>query len=639
MSFLPLVRNWILVSALASATGWILSVLGELNRAGYAVAGVLALGAFLLARRFFPDAARPFSTTRVSQRFARWLPMAFAALATLIFLGGILYAPSNYDGLSYRLPRVLHWLAQGRWHWIHTANYRMNDRSCGFEWLMTPMVLFTGSDRALFLANFLPFLLLPGLVFSVFTRLGVSGRVAWHWMWLLPTGYNFILQAGSLANDAFAAAYALAALDFALRAATSRRISDVWFSLLAAALLTGAKSGNLPLLLPWLFAFLPVARQLLWPAEAPSLVRSWRQLIGWAAASSVVVAAALLVSFVPTAVLNFESCGDWSALSLESPTIIMQHPLIGVAGNSIMLLLCNFCPTLFPMASWWNHAVPDHLPETLAALIHSNFEANFCRLGEIPTEEWAGLGFGVSCLLAAIVLASGLPRPTAAKGRSPWMIRAVLVTPYGSLLFFFAKSGMMTLARLVSAYYPLLLPVLLRGPGTARVVRQRWWRRASQAVVLLAVLAVVLTPARPLWPARTVLSKLDTAGSNQVLKRIRDVYLIYAERHDPLAQARTALPNGCRVVGFVGASDDPEISLWRPYGGRTVEDILAGDTLAQIDDRQIRYALVSEVFLRAQRQKIETWLREHHAAIVTSFSVTTEVSVGPSPWYVVRFHS
>ena len=133
----------------------------------------------------------------------------------------------------------------------------MNDRACGIEWLSAPVLLFTHSTRGLFLINFLPFLLLPGLVFSVFTQLGVRARVAWHWMWLLPTGYNFILQAGGNANDTFPAVYALAAVDFGLRAWKSRRPADLWHSLLAAALLTGAKASNLPLLLPWAIVIFP----------------------------------------------------------------------------------------------------------------------------------------------------------------------------------------------------------------------------------------------------------------------------------------------------------------------------------------------------------------------------------------------
>ncbi|HUC85791.1 MAG TPA: hypothetical protein VL970_11410 [Candidatus Acidoferrales bacterium] len=634
-----MVRIWIMVSVLASVSGWILSAFGQLNGTGYALVAVPGLAGAIFLWRAFPVDARAFSVKRLWWRFSRPLPLAFAGLAALAFLGGALYAPGNYDGLAYRLPRVLHWLAQGHWHWIHTANYRMNDRNCGFEWLMTPVFLATRSDRGLFLVNFVPFLLLPGLVFSVLTRLGVNARVTWHWMWLLPTGYNFLLQAGSLANDAFAAVYALAAVDFALRAAASGRISDVWFSLLAAALLTGAKSGNLPLLLPWLVVFLPVSSLLLPRLRAPDIARPGFQFFSRLLASLAVILAALLASFLPTAILNRHYCGDWTGLSLESPAIVMRHPLIGMGGNLVIFLLCNFCPTIFPFAGWWNQVVPDRLPAGLAALIHSNFEANFCRLGEIPTEEWSGLGFGLSCLLVATVMANFAHRPPQPTARCGWTCLAAVIAPYMSLLFFFAKSGMMTLARLVSAYYPLLLPALLRGPGAAVVVRQTWWRCAMAIVLLLAAAAVVLTPARPLWPANRVLSNLGAIGSKPFAKRIRDVYLIYAERPDPLAQARAALPADCRIVGFVGAPDDPEISFWRPYGDRLVEDILAGDSLAQIRDRQIQYAVVSEVFLRAQHQSIDGWLQAHHAVLLTTVSVTTEVSVGPSAWYVVRFGS
>src|SRR5207244_8967318 len=138
------------------------------------------------------------------------------------------------------------------------GNYRTDNRACGIEWLSAPLFLFTKSDRLIVLLNFVPFLLLPGLIFSVCTRLGVLPRVAWNWMWLLPTGYTFLLQAGSAGNDTFPTVYALAALDFACRAWVSRRPSDLWHSLLAAALLTGAKASNLPLLLPWVVVLLPL---------------------------------------------------------------------------------------------------------------------------------------------------------------------------------------------------------------------------------------------------------------------------------------------------------------------------------------------------------------------------------------------
>src|SRR5262249_8624306 len=156
------------------------------------------------------------------------------------------YAQINLDTLGYRLPRVLHWLTEERWHWIRTCDERMNVAGCGFEWLSAPLLLFTRSDRLDFLINWVSYLLLPGLIFSVFTRLGVRGRVAWWWMWILSSGWCYALQAGSLQNDAFVVVYALAAVDFALRARQSQRVSDAWFSMLAAGLLTGVKQIAIP---------------------------------------------------------------------------------------------------------------------------------------------------------------------------------------------------------------------------------------------------------------------------------------------------------------------------------------------------------------------------------------------------------
>src|SRR5438552_2163743 len=248
MSFLPLVRLWLWISVLATVAGWTLSTLGELNRTGYAAFFCLAAFLIWFGRRIWGEELRAgfFRRNKIQRRFCQPLPLAFVFLTLLILLGGMLYPSTNHTALTYRTPRVLQWLAHGHWFWIHTSNYRMNDRACGIEWLSAPLLLFTRSDRGLFLLNFIPFLLLPGLVFSLFTRVGVLPRVAWQWMWLLPTGYTFLLQAGSIGNDTFPTVYALAAVDFACRAWSSRRVSDLWYSVLAAALLTGAKASNLP---------------------------------------------------------------------------------------------------------------------------------------------------------------------------------------------------------------------------------------------------------------------------------------------------------------------------------------------------------------------------------------------------------
>ena len=389
MSF---VRLWLWVSTIASAAGWTLSACGQLNRVGYGIAFAAFVIFLFLGRKELglALAGKLFCRKKILRRFRRPLPLCFAALAVLIFLGGVIYPPSNYTGLNYREARVLQWLAHGHWFWVHTANYRMNDRACGIEWLTAPLLLFTKSDRALFLVNFIPFLLLPGLIFSVFTRLGVRARVAWQWMWLLPTGYDFLLQAGSIANDTFPTVYALAAVDFAARAWSSRRTADLWHSILAAALLTGAKPSNLPLLLPWailIFPMLPLLR---------------KKFI----ATAFVILLAALVSFLPTAILNAQHCGDWSGAKLEPAFMIMKNPWVGLWGNGFQLLLVNFVPPIFPPAGWWNLHAPLFMPHFMVAAADNYFDSGFFTIGELPTEDWAGVGFGVSLLLAVSIIGS-----------------------------------------------------------------------------------------------------------------------------------------------------------------------------------------------------------------------------------------
>ena len=615
---------------LASLAGWLLSAVGYLNPIGYGVLFVAAAVVLFEARgRGAVDFGRgPWRWGKLRRRFGRGFPLMFLVLAALVFLGGLLYPPTNHTGLSYRLPRVLHWLSAEEWHWIYAANPRMNTRACGIEWLSAPLLVFTKSDRGLFLLNFLPFLLLPGLLFSMLTRLGVRARVAWPWMWLLPTGYVFLLQAGSAGNDAYPVAYAIAAMDFACRAWTSRRASDLWHSLLAVALLGGAKASNLPLMLPWLLLVLP-----LW--------RLWREKpLGTAR----VVVIALTVSFLPTAMLNISKLGDWSGLHMEKVGMGMKNPFVGIWGNALLVLVNNLCPPFFPLAGWWNQHAPGLMPGFLLRPMVTNFEDGFHFLWELPTEDWAGIGPGVTVLmiisavwaLRAFRRRNDSPRPVT--GISPTVLRWALITPWVALLAYGAKSGMVTPARLIAPYYPLLLPLLLIGAEQSALVRCRWWRGLAWLGIVAACGVLIVTPARPLWPAKTVLRKVHEAmPGNRLVERALATYSVYAIRSDPLPDFRALLPADLKVVGFLGGPDDLDISFWRPYGTRRVEWIPYDATAERIRARKHQYAVVSGFYLDAVKLPLDDWLTRSRAELVATATVTTVVSGGPQRWYLVRF--
>lgn len=616
------VAAWLIFCAGCNVAGWLLSAIGQLNAAGYCLLGITGLAAAAgFGRHLRPPLSLNWCAAR--RRFAKPFPAAFLLLAFLAILGGFLYLPTNYDALAYRTPRVLNWLAEQRWHWIDTQFNRLNTRAMGFEWLAAPIFSLTGSDRLLFLVNAASFLLLPGLVFSAFTRLGVAPRTAWHWMWIFPTGYCFLLQAGSIANDLFGAVFALAALDFALRARTSRNVAHVWFSLLAAALLTGAKASNLPLLLPWLVAIFP---------SLPLL----RQRL---ATGALVLVAAALSSLLPLTLINLKHSGDWTGLAAEKVDKLEKVSALNFANNTVLLSIQNLAPPVFPLAGRWNEAVPRHMPPGLRARLVEAFEPGGARwlLGELQVEESAGIGFGVSALALVTFGVALRRRGLPALSWPPSHRNLILACALAALAAFMLRSGLTTAARLITPYYAFLLPALLLASDPARLWRERWWRAAATGIFALAALVLVLSPARPMWPAQSILHGIPSA--NPLLIRARSVYDVFSQRADAFAQVRAVLPPDARVVGLV-AFDDPETSLWRPFGSRRVVQVTRHDTAADLRRKQMRYIVVNPSKLEFYFQcAFADWLRAMDAEVTHELTLPLRVTLGSSQWRVVRLRN
>jgi hypothetical protein len=213
-----------------------------------------------------------------------------------------------------------------------------------------------------------------------------------------------------------------------------------------------------------------------------------------------------------------------------------------------------------------------------------------------------------------------------------------LIAPWLALLFYCAKSGMDNAARLISPYYPLLLPLLLSGAAQSEIVRRRWWRILVFGNLVLAFAVLILTPGRELWPAQTILSKLAAKNpDSQLFSRAQKVYSVYSSRSDPLAGVRDLLPKNISVVGFLGGPDDADISLWQPFGTRRVEHFFLTDTPEQIRRLGIQYAAVNGAALQDGGTTIEDWFRQSGAELIGETNVTLKVSAGMQPWYVVRF--
>jgi hypothetical protein len=615
---------WVWFCAYLNCAGWTLSALHQLNTAGYLAALLIGSGAFMVwwkrtSGRIFPEISR----RKLKRRFCRPFPLAFLILAAMAFLGGALYAPANYDALAYRTPRVLHWLAAGQWHWIHTDFARLNTRTAGFEWLTAPIFLLAGTDRPVFLLNIICFLLLPGRVFAVLTRLGVRSRAAWYWMWLFPSGYGYVLQAGSAVNDMFGSLMALAAFEFALRARREKTISNLWTSSLAAGLMTAVKAFNIVLLLPWLIAALPALKQLL------------RRPLASLAVAVLVVS----TSMVPTSVLNLKHCGDWTGLAAEHETVGGSGKPERFLANAINLPLNNLVPPVFPFTKQWDHFVDRVVPAHWSSDLRAHMEPELATflLPELQVEESAGLGMGVTLLLLALLvkkIRAGDIRPRNYLG----LETLVPLLTWASLGVFMLQVGATGSARYLLPFYPLLAAPIMRGAAGGKIFQGRGWQGAALAVFGLTGLLLVLSPPRPLWPANPILRAWGAEHSDHhLLKRVWTVYSVYGRRADSFAPVLAVLPPDANPLGYIGW-DEPEAALWRPFGSRRILHIGQGDAPADIRARGINYALVSERTLSEHySMKLEDWLASRKAESIRSFQLRLRARMEPYGWALVKF--
>jgi len=245
-------------------------------------------------------------------------------------------------------------------------------------------------------------------------------------------------------------------------------------------------------------------------------------------------------------------------------------------------------------------------------------------------------------LLVVSVIGSFWIRGTApqmpAAGTIPAALRrCVLLAAWVSLAVYCMKSGMTTTARLISPYYPLLLPLLLIGAAQSEIVRRWWWRGLVAGVLFFAFVVVIVVPDRPLWPAKTILTKIHERQPGQPLvNRALKVYTVYADRWDSLAGVRTLLPPGTTVVGFLGGVDDCDISLWRPFFERRVEHFQLADSPEKIRERA-EYVVVSETAMAGQGVPFNEWLQKSGATVIASTNAMLKVSAGAQSWQIVRF--
>jgi hypothetical protein len=350
-----------------------------------------------------------------------------------------------------------------------------------------------------------------------------------------------------------------------------------------------------------------------------------------------------LLSFLPNAWFNHKHCGDWTGLKAEPVLMRGGDPLLYLSWNIPYLVIQNLTPPIFPGNSVYNRSVDRLIPADLKPRLQANFEPDAARLkaGEMMMEEGAPLGLGITALLAVgLAMAWRLHRkrterlPTSARPMLPWLVFTVTLL---ALLPMLLKSGLTGSARYLAPHYLTLILPFLTPFSLAGAYRSRIWNLAVGCCFAALMLTLVVSGARPLWPALTVLRafKADESAS-PALERAWNVYSFYQQRPDAFLPLVAVLPAGLNRIGLL-SGNTPEASLWKPFGSRRVIHILPTDSPASLRERGIQYVAAGPRTMRESGfADLHEWCRIHGATVVTEAKVQLMVRYGVETWYLLK---
>jgi hypothetical protein len=317
----------------------------------------------------------------------------------------------------------------------------------------------------------------------------------------------------------------------------------------------------------------------------------------------------------------------------------VQKPLVGILGNGLQLGLQSLEPPFLPLARTVENWVWERFPERLQTVLRNDFPRFVVGFRELPQEESAGVGIGITVIaIVSIVAALAFRRRNQGRPTVPAQRQglAIGLMTWGALLVYMSKLGSESTSRLVAAYYPLLLLPLLLSPAQSFLVRQRWYRSLAVCASTIALMAVVLTPSRPLWPAERFFNwAMDRVPQSVLMARARMVYTVYHFRNDLFASLRQSIPESVPAIGLIAGGDDAESSLWHPFGARRVVHVLEGD---RSQESHLHWLVVkNDVIGHGNPEAFDQWLQRDGGTLIARQSVTEKVAKGPETWSVVHF--
>jgi hypothetical protein len=540
-----LVRAHIVVFAFVALSTELLSACHLLSRGPVAAAWLLfVLAACVVARIRRKDGAKLIWRPRLGPYAAALGLIAFILAGTLA--AGLLYPPSNWDSMTYHLPRVMHWADQRSIEFYPTGIWRQNLTQPLAEYGILHLFLLGGDragEAAAFLVQWTSFGAAIACAPLIAGELGLNRRVRIASAIAAATIPMAILQSSGTQNDVVAGSLLMATAWLLLRLRRRMRSADVAMCGLALGLALLAK-GTSHLFIAGLGSALGAAALIPFLRDIRTLARRFVALMGM-----LVVALAINGPYIWRCASLARTAGG-----VEGSVVFSRDYSAAAIGAGVVRNVALHCAT--PLRSV-NEAILHGLERALGSQAENprtTYPGTTLRVARSLHEDTSGnlihLGIGaIGLAMALLALARGRPRVR----MNVWWY--VLGLACSGLLFCVLLRWQPWGSRLHTPLFLLASPLLaiVAAPGLDAGRVRRWIGCLSlAAMIVYCIPFVVYNVSRPLASRMWM-----TADRNAEMFFNRPEVL--DDYRGAVAALRTA---GAHEAGLVLDEDDWEYPLW-----------------------------------------------------------------------------
>lgn len=500
------------------------------------------------------------------------------------------------DSYSYRIPQMMFWIQEGHPWSVPNVDERINQMPHVWPMLSASFYSIFG-EKGIALPNFISLLLFIWLLKDTAKNANVGDSLVNYVVTIFIAAPVVVMGASTNDNVITCTTFLFLSYFFACRTETTPK--NISLSAISFALACGIKPQYLtlaPLWIGWFF---------LYGTKPYKQLKLSHYLY--------LIPLALICSPIPTLAVNQFYYGNYNLPEVtDASTYIFPDNTANSGrsfGKSIAILLQQLLDIpVNPLFNKLNSMLPKLGIEIIS-------------FSPLILAEGASLG-----LFAFIPLLWGLFKKKNIKYCSKCIlplcaIIALLLTTY--------ITNAETLGRSFIGFFWLMLPFVFLGLA-----------KCSKKLIIgfaifsfLAGLAcIVLDPSAPLWPAKTVPSKIN----HPTLKAQLEDYAHYSKRQYALTETISNLPSGVDTVGIIIQPGNPLAELW--LNERDLKKIIpVGLNFSKeyIEQKNIEYLIIKLPILRNEEEAQE-YINKIGAKVYAINTYTTYMQKGPEPWFLCK---